>query len=369
MKKYYFLIIVALILGLVLTGCLLSNVGQVPTSEQSGIAYLTKGPGNLVGLWHFDEGVGTTAIDSSGNPNDGILMGGTGWTSGKFGNALSFDGVDDYVDCGNDESLDPGDNITIEAWIYPTSWTHDTYVGIVSKRDVWAGMDWELYYDKATSRIRVVMGNKVVIHGANTSPSLNAWHHLVYTKSGSVHKLYLDGVNTDTSTYVITVPTGDRVRIGLLGGDFPSRFAFSGTIDEVRIYDNALSQETIKGHAAGIYGFSGLLAPYAPPVEKAFKVGRTIPLKWQYTGPAGNVVDSASVEPIVSYVYINGENGNGILDEEDDAPGASGLQYDAFKMTWQFNWQTKNWKTGTYEIWITNSQTGQVNGPFLIELR
>ena len=248
MKKLYYLIVLTLILGLVLTGCsLLSNVGQVPTTEQSGISYLTKGPPSvdLVALWHFDEGVGITTSDSSGNPNDGTLMGGTSWTNGKFGNALSFDGVDDYVDCGNDESLDPGDNITIEAWIYPTSWTHDTYVGIVSKRDVWAGMDWELYYDKATSRIRVVMGNKVVIHGANTSPSLNAWHHLVYTKSGSVHKLYLDGVNTDTSTYAITVPTGDTVRIGLLGGDFPNRFAFSGTIDEVRIWNRALTDTDI----------------------------------------------------------------------------------------------------------------------------
>ena len=53
MKKYYFLIILTVILGLVLTGCLLSNVGQVPTTPQSGIAYLTKGTlvlGNLVGL-------------------------------------------------------------------------------------------------------------------------------------------------------------------------------------------------------------------------------------------------------------------------------------------------------------------------------
>ena len=249
MKKYYFLIIVALILSMVLTGCLLSNIGQAPATEQSGITYLTKALplADLVGLWHFDEGSGAiTVADSSGYSNTGTIYGATPGVAGKFGNALSFDGVDDYVDCGNDESLDPGDNITIEAWIYPTSWAHDAYVGIVSKRDAWAGMDWELYYDRATSRIRVVMGNTVVIHGANTSPSLNAWHHLVYTKSGSVHKLYLDGVNTDTSTHTITIPTGDRVRIGLLGGDFSNRFAFSGIIDQVRIWDGALTKSDIE---------------------------------------------------------------------------------------------------------------------------
>ena len=242
MKKLSYLIIVTLILGVVLTGCLLSNISQVPTTEQGGITYLTKSPyTGIVGLWHFDD----DANDSSGKSNHGFVYGGATFIDGKFGKALSFDGVDDYVDCGNDESLDPGDNITIETWIYPTSWVHDTYVGIVSKRDAWVGMDWELYYDRATSRIRVVMGNKVVIHGANTSPSLNAWHHLVYTKSGSVHKLYLDGVNTDTSTHAITVPTGDRVRIGLLGGDFPNRFAFSGIIDEVRICNRALTDTEI----------------------------------------------------------------------------------------------------------------------------
>ena len=252
MKKLSYLIALTLVLGLVLTGCsLLSNISHVPSTSQSGITYLTKNgllPG-LVGLWHLDELDGIIAYDSSGNGNNGTLHNFEspyGWVSGMFGNALSFDGVDDYVDCGNDESLDPGDNITIEAWIYPTSWAHDAYVGIVSKRDAWAGMDWELYYDRATSRIRVVMGNTVVIHGANTSPSLNAWHHLVYTKSGSVHKLYLDGVNTDTSTYAITIPTGDRVRIGLLGGDFPNRFAFSGTIDQVRIWDGALTESDIE---------------------------------------------------------------------------------------------------------------------------
>lgn len=65
--------------------------------------------GSLVGLWHFDEGTGSTASDSSGNGNDGTLSG------GKFGNALIFDGVDDYVHIPYDVSLDITGEITIEA--------------------------------------------------------------------------------------------------------------------------------------------------------------------------------------------------------------------------------------------------------------
>ncbi|MDT8301292.1 MAG: hypothetical protein RQ760_07385, partial [Sedimentisphaerales bacterium] len=60
----------------------------------------------LVGWWRFDEGSGTTAVDSSGNGNDGIFNGDPQWVMGYFGGALEFDGVDDWLDCGSDPSLD-----------------------------------------------------------------------------------------------------------------------------------------------------------------------------------------------------------------------------------------------------------------------
>jgi len=124
MKKYYFLIIVVLILGLVLTGCsLLSNIGQAPATEQSGITYSTKGGllSNLAGLWRFDEGTETTAYDSSGNNNTGTLVNNPQWVAGKFGSALSFDGNDSYVNC--EENVDITTAITIEAWIKPSAFT------------------------------------------------------------------------------------------------------------------------------------------------------------------------------------------------------------------------------------------------------
>jgi hypothetical protein len=50
-------------------------------------------------------------------------------------------------------------------------------------------------------------------------------------------------------------------------------------------------------------------------------------------------------------------------------PGASGLRYDSLTMTWQFNWQTKGLTAGVYNICIKSNQTGQVDGPFPIQLR
>jgi hypothetical protein len=71
----------------------------------------------LVGEWHFDEGSGNIAKDSSGNNNDGIIHGAE-FDDGKFGKALSFDGVDDYVERSYDPDFTPGnDSWTIALWV------------------------------------------------------------------------------------------------------------------------------------------------------------------------------------------------------------------------------------------------------------
>jgi hypothetical protein len=71
----------------------------------------------LVAEWHFDEGEGSVLKDSSGNGNDGVIYGAI-WVDGKYGGALSFDGVDDYVEVPDAPQLSGGGkDLTIEAWI------------------------------------------------------------------------------------------------------------------------------------------------------------------------------------------------------------------------------------------------------------
>jgi len=74
---------------------------------------------SLVGLWHFDEGSGTTATDSSESGNTGTLINGPVWTTGKVGGALSFDGTDDYVSVPDSDSLDITNQLTIDLWVKP----------------------------------------------------------------------------------------------------------------------------------------------------------------------------------------------------------------------------------------------------------
>ena len=255
MKKYYFLIIVALILGLVLTGCsLLSNIGQAPATEQSGISYLTKGPLSvdlvgLVGLWHFDEGEGLIAYDSSGNSNDGTIHG-AGWVSGLCGSALSFDG-DDYVDCGPSVDDDITTGITLEACIKPEFKQNG---GIVSNDITFSskkGYDFFLWFAHGSyGRLYIDFGNGSTLGRIGWDiPSLdwyNQWHHVAATWDGSVIKLYADGSKVAEVGYSGTYSApGKNTFIGAINLT-SAHYNFDGLIDEVRIWDGALTAEQIE---------------------------------------------------------------------------------------------------------------------------
>ena len=70
----------------------------------------------LVGYWSFDEGNGTVAYDSSGSGNNGTIQGAS-WTEGVLGSALYFDGTDDYVEVAHDDRQDPGEELSLAAWV------------------------------------------------------------------------------------------------------------------------------------------------------------------------------------------------------------------------------------------------------------
>ena len=230
MKKLYYLIIVTIILGLVLTGCsLLSNVGQVPTTGQKGMPLSTA---NLVALWHLDG----NANDSTGNGNDGIIYG-TSWVDGKLGKALSFDVSGDYVDCGsNVGSFNLSNPFTIEAWINPAFGNTDVIYG-----NAWAEPG---YHVRVTSgnRVRfILITNGSNYKGIDSSVLTAGWHHIAAVWDGTSVKIYIDGVD-DSQTPIVggtvtTITTVVNTKIGL---DTAAHY-FNGIIDEIRIWNTALT--------------------------------------------------------------------------------------------------------------------------------
>jgi hypothetical protein len=114
--------------------------------------------------------------------------------------------------------------------------------------------------------------------------------------------------------------------------------------------------------------FGGLLSPYAPP-PSTFKLGRTIPLQWQYRNAQGAVVDSAAANPTVNvYGPVSCGVTTGGTTIDVSAPGASGYRYDAGTKTWAFNWQTRGLAPGCYYLNVASS-IAQPSGWLSIQLK
>ena len=351
MKKYYFLIILALILGLALTGCLLSNVGQVPTSEQSGIAYLTKSPGSLVGLWHFDDGSGTTANDSSGNGNTGTLTNmdtPTCWVLGKFGSALSFDGYDDGIYVADSSSLDFSTAITIEAWIYLHSYTnaHGHSIQTVVEKNL-------AYYLNIQSGKLSFYWYGLSAPGYHKSPStlpLNTWTHVAATYNGSYVKLYENGVEVYSASVTGTGQTSNwHLGIGYEPYN-PATYPryFDGLIDEVRIWDVALSKDEL----GKVYDFGGFLPPVS--LGKPFKLGSTIPVKFQLMDAQGAFITDASPSISLELIIDGPLTGDVIPGDSSGAANTDDIfRYDPDSNQYIFNLATKDLTApATYRITV-----------------
>ncbi len=155
-----------------------------------------------------------------------------------------FDGEDDYVDCGNDESLDVTDKITLEAWVkFPADLTD--YVGIINKRDVFYFVISK--YERIRFRFWNASGGIQAMHIVNYLLSVNTWYHVACTYDGTWVKIFVDG----DEKYANDNDAGEQLNSNnnpiTIGKYFPSYY-FNGAIDEVRIYNKALSAVEVKNH-------------------------------------------------------------------------------------------------------------------------
>jgi hypothetical protein len=206
----------------------------------------------LISHWEFDEGAGTTAYDSVGG-NHGTLINGPLWTSGQIGGALSFDGVNDYVDVGDRPSLDfgAGDSFSIAAWVKTGADGR-----VVDKRR--CGGPGGVYYEgygirvlrgKLFFGVEDIGGNGSYLSG-DTMVTDDEWHHVAAVRDVTTDRLYLylDGSSDATpvvDTTISTLATDKGFDIGHAINTTTGHGYFNGKIDDVRIYDRALSAEEV----------------------------------------------------------------------------------------------------------------------------
>lgn len=196
----------------------------------------------LVGLWHFNEGSGVTTVrDSSGAGNTGKVFGATTGVAGKFGNGLMFDGTDNYVDFGSDDSLKLTDKLTIELWVMRTDkTTFERFLSHSIDANTYAyevGVDW-----KKPDEWRFRMNNDSKTVQVPMAGKVGQWIHVAFVydrnlASGNM-KIYENGVEVARGNYNKPLTNHGTLRTNRQG---KSDGWLKSTMDEVRIWNGALT--------------------------------------------------------------------------------------------------------------------------------
>ena len=194
----------------------------------------------LVGWWKFDETSGTVAYDSSGNGNHGTLTNGPTWTDGKIGGALSFDGENDYVNLGN--VYNNLDDLTISSWVRCSSIDNTkSYRTIIAKKYIFVvnvATDIMKYSTNFSNGSGWTGGASSV-----STVSLNEWEFISVTRLEGMFSLF---VNSSFEKSSSNNSIGSNNINTFIGNNSGTNYHFKGLIDDVRIYDRALSAEEVQ---------------------------------------------------------------------------------------------------------------------------
>jgi PKD repeat protein len=198
----------------------------------------------LVAAYNFNEGSGTRLNDVSGRGNHGTISGATWTTSGRYGRALFFDGTNDWVTVNDSSSLDLSSGMTLEAWVYPTR-TPTSRTTVLLKEQP-SNLAYALYAGSSSNRpMGYVYNSSSQGLSGNSALPLNTWTHIATTYNGSTLRLYVNGSQVSSrSVSGSIIRTSRSLRIG--GNAIWSNEFFRGRIDEVRIYNRALSSSDIQ---------------------------------------------------------------------------------------------------------------------------
>jgi hypothetical protein len=220
--------------------------GNQTTSAVVGVDVRNTG---LVAAYGFEEASGSVAGDVL-HEHDGTITG-AARVPGRYGRALSFDGVDDWISVPDNVELDLTNGLTIEAWVKPSALT--SWRSVIMKEQV-GSMVYALYAGSdAGPPAATVFNTSAVTASGPPALGLSEWTHLAMTWDRAVLRLYLDGAEVATAAAPGPLATSSgNVRIG--GNSVRGEF-FAGLIDEVRIYNRPLAPAEVS---------TDLNAPVAP---------------------------------------------------------------------------------------------------------
>lgn len=188
---------------------------------------------------------GDNILDISGKSNNGTLVNGPSYNGSNRG-SLVFDGVNDYVDCGNTTSLSAiggTTNITVSGWVYYTAYGGggQTYSVITVKGNPWT---WLLENPSNTFRFRITAGGADVNIADTSTHLLNTWYNVVGTYDGSNMAIYVNGVLKNTRAQTGTLATNAvTAKIGTFQG---TDYNLTGRIANISVYNRTLTAAEIQ---------------------------------------------------------------------------------------------------------------------------
>ncbi|MDD5328002.1 MAG: LamG domain-containing protein [Phycisphaerae bacterium] len=199
----------------------------------------------IAGCWKLDEASGLTAADSSGSGHDGTLinMAGDEWTGGVINRGLAFDGTNDGVDCGNNNGL----NLDAGSWggwvrlDEPKKWAER----IIFKENSGGTGICELF-DWNGFKAEVVVGGLRYRASSPSSTNTKQWYHVFATYDEETLRLYVDGQEVASNASPSGTIDDNAGPLGLGTAVTDATFApFYGMIDDVRVYNRALSADEV----------------------------------------------------------------------------------------------------------------------------
>lgn len=220
-----------------------SNLSLSPITNTSG----------LVGYWKFDEASGINALDSSGNGNTGTLTNGPVWTAGKIGGALMFTGVGGTRVVTSAFAYS-GAQITISAWVYSSTNTNPSqdaqtiyFSGTYADGSAHFWLYRTVNSDELRMRVSDATTKQVLYSGTFFTGYTANWVHIVAVldTANKFCDFYRNGVFVNRATTVNTILFDSTNAAKYLGGPNNSSNLFVGSLDDVRIYNRALSAAEI----------------------------------------------------------------------------------------------------------------------------
>ena len=244
---------------------------------------------DLVGYWKFDDGSGSIARDATDNHYDGLLINPDKleWVEGKFGGALSFDGASAYVDLsGSATDLAAMSDYTVCVWV--TGYASEGGQVAMSWSDGWNRVQLELHNGQIAHG-QLNGGSWQGVYSAALDWDPAEWYHLVWMKEGDVRKGYRDGVELLNSSQYPAVGPADVINpITMIHvGALTTEQFFVGDLDDLRLYDEVLSEEAIQHIMRGRFELS-----FNPsPAHEAIDVPCDVVLSWM----PGSLADTHDV--------------------------------------------------------------------------